>query len=116
MTVEECYSSLEGDYKQALLRLHSDKIIKKFMMKFPGQCGYDMLCQAMDEKDYGAAFSAAHTLKGVCMNLDFTKLKESSSKLTEALRNGYSDDVPGLFMQVKDDYRQTVEAINRLEE
>ncbi|HBA97823.1 MAG TPA: phosphorelay protein [Lachnospiraceae bacterium] len=115
MTVEECYNALKGDYSQARARLHSDNIIKKFMLKFPGQCGYDKLSQAMDEKDYKEAFVASHTLKGVCMNLSFTMLEKSSSKLTEALRDGYSDEVPGLYAQVQDDYRQTIEAIDGLQ-
>ena len=73
MTIEECYEALEGDYSQAKVRLHSDAIIKKFVLKFPAQCGYDALCKAVEEEDYKAAFGAAHTLKGVCMNLNFTK-------------------------------------------
>ena len=43
MTIEECYEALEGDYSQAKVRLHSDAIIKKFVLKFPAQCGYDAL-------------------------------------------------------------------------
>ena len=114
MTIEECYEALEGDYSQAKVRLHSDAIIKKFVLKFPAQCGYDALCKAVEEEDYKAAFGAAHTLKGVCMNLNFTKLGESSSKLTELLRDGYSEVVPSLFEQVKEDYKQAVDAINSL--
>ncbi len=48
------------------------------------------------------------------MNLNFTKLGESSSKLTELLRDGYSEEVPSLFEQVKEDYKQAVDAINSL--
>lgn len=114
MTIEECYAVLQGDYSQACSRLHSDAIIKKFMLKFPNQCGYDKLCQAMDAEDYKEAFAAAHTLKGVCMNLSFTMLGESSSQLTDALRDGYSDGVKELYMQVQKDYKQTVEAIDGL--
>ena len=114
MTVEECYAALQGDYSQACSRLHSDVIIKKFMLKFPNQCGYDKLCQAMEEEDYKEAFAAAHTLKGVCMNLSFTMLGESSSQLTEALRNGFFEEVPGLYVKVQSDYKRTVDAINKI--
>lgn len=115
MTVEECYNALNGDYSQAHARLHNDNIIKKFMLKFPDQCGYDKLCQAMDNADYKEAFAASHTLKGVCMNLSFTMLGDSSSKLTDALRNGYSNNVAELYAQVQNDYKQTIEAINGLQ-
>ena len=112
MTVEECYNAFGGNYSEAIGRLGSDIIIKKFMLKFSSQCGYDELCQAMEEKNYETAFAAAHTLKGVCMNLSFAVLGESSSLLTEALRNGFSEEVPGLFVQVQDDYKKTIDAIN----
>ncbi|MCX4327957.1 MAG: Hpt domain-containing protein [Lachnospiraceae bacterium] len=114
MTVEECYNAFGGDYKQAAGRLYSDAIIKKFMIKFPSQCGYDELCKAIEEKDYKAAFAAAHTLKGVCMNLSFTALEESSSMLTEALRNGFSEEVPGLYIKVQSDYKRILDVINEI--
>ncbi len=114
MTVEECYNAFGGDYSEAIGRLGNDALIKRFMLKFSSQCGYDALCQAMEEGNYKAAFEAAHTLKGVCMNLSFAILGKSSSLLTEALRNGFSEEVPGLFAQVQDDYKKTVDAINEI--
>lgn len=114
MTVEECYNAFGGNYSEAIGRLGSDALIKRFMLKFSSQCGYDTLCQAMEQKDYETAFAAAHTLKGVCMNLSFAVLGESSSMLTEALRNGFSEEVPGLFIQVQDDYKKTINAINEI--
>ena len=113
MTVEECYNAFGGDYSEAIGRLGSDVLIKRFMLKFSSQCGYDSLCKAMEEEDE-AAFTAAHTLKGVCMNLSFAVLGKSSSLLTEALRNGFSEEVPGLFGQVQEDYKKTVDAINEV--
>lgn len=50
MTIEECYEALEGDYSQAKVRLHSDAIIKKFVLKFPAQCGYDALAKQLKKR------------------------------------------------------------------
>ena len=47
---------------------------------------------------------AAHTLKGVCMNLGFERLLHSSSMLTESLRNGVGENMTELFQQVQQDY------------
>lgn len=116
MTVEECYVALGGDYEQVLMRLHNEAIIKKFVLKFPAQSGFDLLCSSIEAEDWPEAFRAAHTLKGLCLNLNFTKLGASSSSLTEALRNGYSEEVPDLFQQVKVDYEQTITAIGQLQE
>ena len=60
------------------------------------------------------AFRAAHTLKGVCANLSFNKLLDSSSRLTEELRPE-TDEIPdtakGMMAEVERDYEATVEAI-----
>ena len=111
MTLKECYAALEGDYEGAMSRLPSEKFVEKFVLKFLGDGSYDLLLRSMAEEDYAEAFRAAHTIKGVCQNLDFTRLYRSSSELSEALRNGFTPEAPALAEQVEADYRQTVEAI-----
>lgn len=116
MTVQECYEMLEGDYEMVLKRLPNEAMVKKFVLRFPEQSGYAGLCEAMEKKDYEEGFKAAHTLKGVSLNLSFTKLGTSASNLTEALRNKQLEDVDELFLQVKNDYEQTERAIQALQE
>ena len=111
MTLKECYAALEGDYEGVLSRLPSEKFVQKFVLKFLGDGSYDLLVRSMEAEDYAEAFRAAHTIKGVCQNLDFTKLYRSSSALSEALRNGLTPEAPALVEQVKADYRQTAGAI-----
>lgn len=115
MTLKECYDNMNADYDEVMKRLHSEAIVKKFILKFPSQSGFDGLCAAMDKNDYKAAFAAAHTLKGLCLNLSFKELGESSSKLTEALRKGdfAQSDLP-LYEKVKLDYEKTCKAIDAL--
>ena len=69
----------------------------------------------MEEKNYEEAFRASHTIKGICQNLGFTKLGNSSSVLTDKLRDGGSEEADALLTQVKEDYQQTVEALQALE-
>ena len=111
MTLKECYAALEGDYEGVLSRLPSEKFVQKFVLKFLTDGSYDLLLRSMEAEDYAEAFRAAHTIKGVCQNLDFTRLYRSSSELSEALRNGFSPEAPALAERVAADYRQTVEAI-----
>ena len=111
MTLQECYAALEGDYAGVTSRLPSEKFVQKFVLKFVNDGSYDLLLRSMEAEDYAEAFRAAHTIKGVCQNLDFTKLYQSSSALSEALRNGFTPEAPALAERVKADYRQTVEAI-----
>lgn len=116
MTLQECYAALGGDYQSVLGRLPSERMVQKFVLKFLNDGSYDLLLRSMAEENYAEAFRAAHTIKGVCQNLDFTTLYQSSSRLSEALRNGLSPEAPALVEQVKADYAQTVAAIRAYQE
>lgn len=111
MTLQECYAALGGDYEGVRGRLPTEKMIQKFVLKFLNDGSYDLLIRSMEEENYSEAFRAAHTIKGVCQNLDFTILYQSSSQLSEALRGGLSPEAPALLEQVKGDYARTVDAI-----
>lgn len=116
MTLQECYTALGGDYDEVLGRLRSEKMIQKFVLRFLEDKSYDLLCSSMESGDYEEAFRAAHTIKGVCQNLSFTLLGESSSALSEALRHGYTPEADALAEQVKVEYRQTAQAIRAFQE
>ena len=111
MTLQECYAAMGGNYDEVLGRLRSDRLIRKFVLKFVDDGSYQLLLDSMASRNYEDAFRAAHTIKGVCQNLDFTKLYQSSSQLSEALRNGFTPEAPALVEQVKADYTQTADAI-----
>lgn len=116
MTLQECYAALEGDYQGVLGRLTSERMVQKFVLKFLNDGSYELLLRSMEEENYPEAFRAAHTIKGVCQNLDFTRLYRSSSQLSEALRGGFTPEAPALVEQVKADYALTVSAIRAFQE
>lgn len=111
MTLQECYAAMGGSYEDAIGRLRSDRLIQKFVLKFLDDGSFGLLCQSMKDKNYAEAFRAAHTIKGVCQNLSFTKLQDSSGRLCESLRGGYTPEADGLLEETAADYRQTVDAI-----
>lgn len=111
MTLQECYAALEGDYQGVLGRLTSERMVQKFVLKFLNDGSYDLLLRSMAEENWQEAFRAAHTIKGVCQNLGLTRLLDSSSQLSEALRHGYTPEADGLAEQVGRDYQDTVGAI-----
>ncbi len=111
MTLQECYTAIGGDYAEVSARLHSERLVKKFVLKFLDDKSYELLCTSMAEKNYDEAFRAAHTIKGVCQNLSFNRLLESSSRLSDALRHGWTPEADTVVEQVKTDYRVTVDAI-----
>lgn len=115
MSLKECYIKLGGDYDEVLARLYSEDMIRRFLTKFLSDGTYHILLEKLASEDYPEAFRAAHTLKGICENLGFSNLCQSSSMLTEALRAGdYSEKLAALKEQVCADYEQAVSAIQAL--
>ena len=111
MSLKDCYEALGGSYDEALGRLRSERILQKFVLKFLDDGSYAELLAAMEAKDGETAFRAAHTIKGVCLNLGFDTLFKSSNTLCEALRGGWTDDALPLLIPVQEDYRRTADAI-----
>ena len=111
MTIQECYTALEGDYEEVLSRLYSEALVKKFVGKFLADQSFQQLEGSLNAEDYDEAFRAAHTLKGVAQNLSFTKLYPSSHEITEALRTKDYALAAQLLAPVSRDYEQTVAAI-----
>ena len=111
MTLQQCYEAMGASYEDVLGRLRSERLIQKFVLKFLDDGSYDLLLSSMASGSLEDAFRASHTIKGVCQNLGFTKLGQSSHDLTEALRSGDGVQAAELLDQVKADYAQTADAI-----
>lgn len=116
MTLQECYTAMGGNYQDVIGRLRSERLVTKFVVKFLEDDSYALLLRSMDEKNYEEAFRAAHTMKGVCQNLSFTRLFEVSNRLNEALRNGPTPEVPELVEKVKTEYEASAAAIRAFKE
>ena len=115
MTIRECYEELGSDFDKVLSRLVSEALVKKFALKFLDDPSFGQLETALADKDAETAFRAAHTLKGVCLNLGFDELFEVSAELTEKLRERKTAGSEELFQKVSQKYQKTVTAIQGLE-
>lgn len=117
MDLKECYAELGGDYEGVVGRFHGERLVLKFALKFLDDGSYAMLCDALKNSRTEEAFRASHTIKGVCQNLGFTRLYESSAALTEALRDrtALPPETDGLFARVTGDYETTAAAIRKLQ-
>lgn len=116
MTLRECYESFGGNYEDVLSRLMDDKRVERFAFKFLDDTNFQTLCDCFESGSYEEAFRAAHTIKGLCLNLGFEKLRLSSDKLTESLRNGKSDDSEALLEQTKADYDKVMAGLRQYKE
>lgn len=114
MDLRTCYERLGGSYDDVLSRIPSERLVDKFLRKFPNDESFTHLCSAMAAGNRREAFMMAHTLKGVCANLSLTRLHRSASALTECLRpeaDALPAEAPALFETVKEDYALTADVI-----
>ncbi len=115
MNINECYQAMGADYEEVFGRLRSEKLITKFVLKFPGDPSFSQLRRTLEEKNAKEAFRAAHTLKGVAQNLGFTSLYKTAAAITEALRAGNLPDDESMMNAVTKEYERTVAAIEQLD-
>ena len=115
MTLPELYDTIHGNYAEAKTRLMNDRLIDRFVLKFPADPTMQGLIAAVDAGDTNAAFAAAHTMKGVAANLAFTELSERASALTEQLRPRTEPVDAQLYDLVLQSYTATINAIKAYE-
>lgn len=104
MTVKEVYEITGSDFNNVINRLMKDTLVKKFSLKFLNDKSFSELKAALNTDNLDEAFRAAHTLKGVCQNLAFTRLAGISSDITEELRSKNLEGAKSLFHEVEKRY------------
>lgn len=115
MTLQECYNNLHGDYNEAKARLMNDRLIERFILKFPADPSMDALREMVEAGDNKAAFRAVHTLKGVAANLAFTQLFHDASNLTEQMRDLQHDADPELYRILRETYANVIRTLKEYE-
>ncbi len=58
MTLQEFYTVTGGNYEDALGRLHSERLVQKFVLKFLNDDSYSLLCRSLEEQNMEEAFRA----------------------------------------------------------
>ena len=115
MDVKEAYESVGSNYDNVLKRLGSEAMIKRFAVKFLNDPTFQELKNALDAKDAESAFRAAHTMKGICLNLGFDQLYEVSAALTEQLRGREIAGSEAMYQQVVEQYDRLTAAIKAID-
>ena len=115
MTIEELYKTSGNDYNELLGRLFNAKLIEKLVKKYREDQNYKQLCEGVAEQDREKVFTAAHTIKGLALNLGFGQLAQAATELTEATRSSYGDNVPALFDAVKKEQDKILALIDQLD-
>ena len=116
MNLKECYISFGGDYDEVLGRLRREQTVRKFAYKFLDDKSFLQFEASMENKEYEEALRAVHTLKGICQNLSFTRLYESSSLVTSALKENDHDKAVELMPRLSEIIHSVEEYRNAKEE
>ena len=116
MNVRECYDAIKGDYEEVKRRFLTDARIRRFALLFLRDSSMEELRAAMKEKNCEKAFQAAHTLKGVCLNLGFTDLYRPVNISTELLRAGEYEKALAEMEEVENGYAIAEKGLRELEQ
>lgn len=111
MTIKSLYEAVGGDYEDVVRRLISEEFAAGLAVRFLDDDEMEKLGAAMETRNIEEAFRAAHTLKGVALNLGFKNLGRSASELTEVLRKRTFDGTEDLYKEVKADYATVISAL-----
>lgn len=116
MNIKECYEKMGADFNAVVGRLGSEALIKRFAFKFLDDTSFQSLKEGLEKGDGEQAFRAAHTLKGVCLNLGFDNLYKVSNEITEQLRGKDVSGTEEMFKAVEEQYQITIDAIRSVSE
>lgn len=115
MTLNELYNAIGADYDEAMKRLVSERLISKYIVKFPEDGSYNELMECWKNgEDTDRLFRAAHTLKGVCLNLALVDLFEIVNVITDHFREGTGkqvDNIDEYFDKMEAQYNMMIELI-----
>lgn len=111
MNLKECYLQFGGDYESVLGRLRREQLVEKFMLKFLEDKSFAQFEAAMASGNYEEGLRAVHTLKGVCQNLSFTALYESSNQVTQAMKAHDYAKAMEMAPRLSEDYHRVIHAV-----
>lgn len=114
MTVKEFYDAAGGGYEEIYAKFKADATISSFLNLLKRDTSYATLTEKLEAGDAEAAFVAAHTLKGVVLNLNLAGLNAPVCSITEALRAGDIAAARKVFPDLKAAYERVTNALAQL--
>ena len=115
MTIQECYELAGADYGYLMKRFGSEQLLRKYLVKFRQDTSYARLQSAMEAQNAEEAFAAVHMLKGISLNMNFTRLYRISADLTEMLRGGEMPEDMDKYTELQDEYNRISDILNKIE-
>lgn len=94
--------------------LNNEAMYEKFLKRFPTDQNYKKLVEAIAERNCDKAFTASHTLKGVCGNLSIQGLYLLIRDQVEYFRANKFDEGAAMMPAIEEEYDKVVVMIETL--
>ncbi|MDE5801747.1 MAG: Hpt domain-containing protein [Lachnospiraceae bacterium] len=102
-----------ADVETTLKRfMGKEAMYMKYVMKFLDDENFNKIQESLKNRDYEAAFSGAHTLKGVTANLGLNPINAAASEMSELLRGKAAADVDAAKVEAV--FAELAEAYGRI--
>lgn len=116
MNIKEMFTQLQTDGDIVIARFGGNRaLLERFVKKFPEDNSYGWLKESVEKSDFEEMQRAAHTLKGVAMNLGFSALGEQCGAMVNALRQSRTDVLAELFDKITASYNEITGLIKELQ-
>lgn len=96
MGLRELYAAIGVDYDEVIAFFRKEDRLQCYLIEAAQDPAFAALDEAMANRSYDEAFRAAHTIKGMSMNLMLKPMTASAVDLVETLRDGNPDDAEAL--------------------
>ena len=93
--------------------MQNETLYEKFLRKFPSDTTFFLLKKNIEEQNIKESFAVAHTLKGICGNLELNSLMEIINPLTEKLRLAQLDETDEMIKELETRYNAICTLIQR---
>lgn len=105
-------AALGVNTEEALGRfMNNSSLYERMLGKYPAAAENAAVAEKFAAKDYEAALTETHTLKGVSGNLSLTPLFKDYSEIVALLREGRNDEAEELYAKTQAVEKQIVDCI-----
>lgn len=107
-----------ADYESLMARfMGNEPLYLRKLAMLPRDESLQHLGKALHAGDYPSAFNAAHTLKGVALNLGLVPLEQASCSIVEPLRRlEPRGDYPVLYQSIEKEFERAADLLEQLKE
>ena len=113
--IREQLENADINVDEALERfMNNEGLMLKFLLRFPQDENFARLKLGLEQGDATAAYTAAHTLKGVVGNLAMGELFRMVSQVVEDLRGEDLAAAQERMEPLEVQYLRTIEVLNQL--